>query len=342
MKKKTAVALLTGAFFLCSGALAADDNTKLFGYTDGAEVMEINIENKVIIDSASDIIYKRVSDGHLDTRQLRMDILSPHTPQAKPCIVYFPGGGFFSANYKKFTEMKMALAKAGFVVASAEYRVIPSMFPALIEDAKAAVRYLKANAEALHIDPEKIGVLGDSAGGYIAEFLDTTSGTALYDTGDNLNVSSSVAAAVSMYGLSDLSCVGDGYDEAVVKIHQSNNVTEALLLHGFAFDVHPGGTILTDPEKTREASPISYADGKKPPLLLCHGSGDKLVSTRQSAKLYEALKAKGSDVKYLLVKDAGHGDLPWFQEPFIKRVVDFFTEKLGLPQDNSTANETML
>ena len=71
----------------------------------------------------------------------------------KPAIVYYPGGGFTSADHEKFIEMRMALAKAGFVVAAVEYRTVPDRYPALIIDAKSAVRYLRSHAKQFNIDP---------------------------------------------------------------------------------------------------------------------------------------------------------------------------------------------
>lgn len=76
-----------------------------------------------------------------------MTLLVPRKRELKPAIVYYPGVGFASADYEKFIEMCTALAKAGFVVASAEYRTVSDRYPALINDAKAVVRYLRAHAE---------------------------------------------------------------------------------------------------------------------------------------------------------------------------------------------------
>ena len=103
----------------------------------GAEIMKPNIENGQI-DSMSGIVYAQIK-GLRANRAMRMSVMIPRNNLLKPAIVYFPGGGFTSADYEKFTEMRTALAKAGYVVAAAEYRVVPNKFPALLEDAKAAV-----------------------------------------------------------------------------------------------------------------------------------------------------------------------------------------------------------
>ena len=217
---------------------------------------------------------------------------------------------------------------------------IPNRFPALLEDGKAAVRYLRAHAEELGIDPERIGVLGDSAGGYLVEMLGTTSGEKGWDKGDFLEESSEVSAVVSFYGISDLMTIGEGLGEADAKVHASPAVTEALLVHGAAFRDFPGMSILSDKEKAMAASPLGHVDGKEPPFFLWHGTDDKLVSPMQSARMFEALRKAGVDVRYRLVEGAGHGDLVWYQAPVIREVTAWFTEKLGpvTPMEKSAEN----
>ena len=274
-------------------------------------------------------------DVSLDTREMR-EVLGGVPLDGG----IFPGGGFTSADHEKFTEMRYALARAGFVVAAAEYRTVPNRFPALLEDGKAALRYLRAHAEELGIDPERIGVLGDSAGGYLVEMLGTTSGEKGWDKGDFLEESSDVSAVVSFYGISDLMTIGEGLGEADAKVHASPAVTEALLVHGAAFRDFPGMSILSDKEKAMAASPLGHVDGKEPPFFLWHGTDDKLVSPMQSARMFEALRKAGVDVRYRLVEGAGHGDLVWYQAPVIREVTAWFTEKLGpvTPMEKSAEN----
>ena len=112
-------------------------------------------------------------------------------------------------------------------------------------------------------------------------------------------------------------------------------VTEALLVHGPAFGKSPGGSILSDREKAMNASSLGHIDGSEPPFLIMHGSGDRLVSPMQSAHLAQALRKAGTDVEYVLVEGAGHGDLPWFQKPVIERVVKFFEKRLGSPSKDA-------
>lgn len=277
----------------------------------------------------SGIVYSQIK-GLRSNRGMRMSVMIPRDDKLKPAVIYFPGGGFTSADYEKFTEMRYALAKAGFVVAAAEYRVVPNKFPALLEDAKSAVRFLRAHAAEYGINPDKIGVLGDSAGGYVVQMTGATNGEKTWDKGDYLDQSSDVQAVASLYGISDLRNIGEGYGDAILKVHESPAVTEALLVNGPAFNTFAGAPIDADSKKALEASPIGHVNGNEPPFLLMHGSLDPLVSPVQSVQMYKALKEKGSDVRYVVLDGAKHGDIAWYQPNVIQTVVNFFKDKLGL------------
>ena len=327
--------LVTG---LCSTAtyVAASEPTAptaaqkdLMGYTDGAQIMTV-AERVTPIDARSNLIYAQIATPHQHDL-LHMHLLIPRTESPKPAIIFFPGGGFTSSDYDRYTDMRYALARAGFVVASAEYRVVPHMFPSLVEDGKAAVRYLRAHAQDFGIDPNKIGVLGDSAGGYMSQIVATTNGEKEFDRGDFLDVSSDVQAAVSIYGISDLLSIGEGYSDEIVAVHKSPAVTEALLLHGPAFNTFGGASIDSDLEKAKKASPINHVDKNDPPMLLMHGSADTLVSPWQSAHMHEAQKKAGVYSSYILIEGADHGGIMWYQEPVFKQVISFFEQKLGKP-----------
>lgn len=236
--------------------------------------------------------------------------------------------------------MRYALARAGFVVAAAEYRTVPNRFPALLEDGKAAVRYLRAHADELGIDPERIGVLGDSAGGYLVQMLGATSGEKGWDEGDFLEESSDVSAVVSFYGISDLMTIGEAWAKPTPRFTPRPPSPRRFSCTARPSATSPGMSILADKEKAMAASPLGHVDGKEPPFFLWHGSNDKLVSPMQSAHMFEALKKAGVDVRYRLVEGAGHGDLVWYQEPVIREVTTWFAEKLGpvTPMEKSAEN----
>lgn len=173
------------------------------------ETMKVNIE-RGRIDAVTGIVYSQITSAS-DNRTLQMTLLVPCTDKPKPAIIYYPGGGFLSAAHDRYVEMRMALAEAGFVVASVEYRTVPDMFPALLVDGKSAVRYLRAHARQFGIDPQRIGVIGDSAGGYLAQMVGVTGDDKEYDQGDYLDQSSEVQAAATIYGISNLMNIGEGY-----------------------------------------------------------------------------------------------------------------------------------
>ena len=279
------------------------------------------------IDEIGGVIYSQIQSRR-SNRAMRMTLLVPRTAEKKPAIISFPGGGFTTTDYEKFIEMRFALAKAGFVVAAAEYRVVPNKFPAILEDGKSAVRFLKAHADAYGIDASKIGVLGDSAGGYLSQMVAVTGNEKQFDKGDNLHVDSTVQAAATLYGISDLRNIGAGFDEAIQKVHQSPAVTEALLVNGVAFNEYPGASILSDSDKALAASSLGHIKKNLPPFLIMHGTEDKLVSPVQSEQLYEALKQNGNRVTYVKVEGAAHGDTVWFQKPIIDKVVTWFKDNL--------------
>lgn len=278
------------------------------------------------VDMLSGIVYSQILMPQ--NRALRMTLLVPRIEAPKPAVVFFPGGGFTTSNYERFLEMRMALAKAGFVVAAAEYRTVPDCFPALICDAKSAVRYLRAHAGQLGIDPARIGVLGASAGGYVVQMLGTTNGEQRFDVGDDLEQSSDVQAVASIYGISNLLNVGEGFSAEVQKVHRSPASTESLLINGLAFAGVPGRSIMDDPQKALDASPMGHVKEHMPPFLIMHGSADKLVSPKQSEQICQALVSKGNRVDYVEVEGAGHGDLYWYQPALIQKVVDWFKQTL--------------
>ncbi|SCX26217.1 MULTISPECIES: alpha/beta hydrolase [Agrobacterium] len=318
-----------GAAMIINGSAQADDKTSLPGYTEGAQVVRVE-KTQGQIDAMSGVVYTQIKQLRSIT-QLEMSLLVPRSDDLKPAIIYFPGGGFTSAEHEKYIDLRMALAKAGFVVAAAQYRTVPNKFPALVQDGKAAVRYLREHASEYGIDPTRIGVLGDSAGGYVSQMLGMTNGETAFDAGQFLDKSSDVQAVVTLYGLSNLLDIGDGFPEPIAKVHESPAVTETLLVNGPAFADFAGASITSDPKKALQASPMGHVEGSKPPFLIMHGTADTLVSPKQSAQLYKALKNKGSKVDYLLVEGAAHGDITWYQPPIIDRVVNWYKDVLGSP-----------
>lgn len=319
MRKELVV--LAAASLLVTTATAQN----LMGQSPEAQVIDVPVVQGRI-DAISGVVYSQVFERGRSVRGLKMTLFVPRTKEKKPAVLYFPGGGFTSADHEKFLEMRYALARAGYAVAACEYRAVPNKFPALLEDAKAAVRWMREHASEFGVDADRIGLLGDSAGGYVVQMAGATNGEKNWDVGDFKEVSSDVQAVVSIYGISDLTTIGEGIGNE--NVHASAAVTEALLLNGPAFKDFAGASVNADPQKAKAASPIGHVDGTEPPFLLMHGSGDKVVSPLQSKKMFEALQNKKVEAEYVLVRGAGHGDLPWYQPSVISRVVNFFDRHL--------------
>ncbi len=260
---------------------------------------------------------------------MKMDILKPQSKTSLPAIVYVTGGGFINANKDNGIQLRMHLAEAGYVVASIEYRVAPTaVFPQPLEDVKASIRYLRANAKKFNIDPDRIGIVGGSAGGYLTAMAGVTSGTTTFDKGENLDQSSSVKAAVDLYGLSDLTRIGDDYSDAVKEAHKSAGATEALWVNGSPVFGGRDGGILADPAAAKAADPMTYVGKNSAPMLLMHGTKDFVVSPSQTDLLFQALRKEGIPSDRYLVEGAAHGGVYWDQAEALSIITDFFNKYL--------------
>ncbi|MCI5863682.1 alpha/beta hydrolase [Cloacibacillus porcorum] len=246
--------------------------------------------NRVPVRYISNVVYAQKPMRGYANVALRMDILQPESREPLPAVVFVTGGGLVSANKDSFLQQCLDLAEAGYVVASIEYRVAPAVvFPSPLEDVKSAIRFLRAKADIYGINPDKIAVFGESAGGYLAAITGTTNGRKEFDVGGYLEQSSRVVAVVDFYGLSDLTLIGEGFPDDVVRRHESPASTEALWVNG-STPFYRGGAISDHPEKAAAASPITYIDAAAPPFLIMHGDRDILVSPRQSERLHAALR----------------------------------------------------
>lgn len=258
-----------------------------------------------------------------------MDVLVPCGEGPYPAIVYINGGGFINANKDGYIQQRLELAEHGYVVASITYRVAPaSTFPAPLEDVKSAIRYLRAHADQFHIDSRHISVMGGSAGGYLAAFAGTTSGTGQFDSGDNLEQTSDVQAVVDLYGVSDLTAIGADYSPDIQKLHRSPAATEALWINGSPVFGGKDGGIDANPKGAAAANPISYISDKTPPFLLMHGDADTVVSPSQTEILRTALARQNIEAQRYVVEGAGHGGPLWIQPEIMKLIIDFFDTHL--------------
>ncbi|WP_372813009.1 alpha/beta hydrolase fold domain-containing protein [Paenibacillus sp.] len=320
LKKATLLTLLMVCIFTAATGLAV-------AATNGAKLLEVPMK-KLSVDFISDIVYSQPSIFGDPNFPLHMDILKPGSQELLPAVVFVPGGGFMSANKDSSLQQRMTMAESGYVVASIEYRVTPrSTFPSPLEDVKSAIRYLRANAAKYGIDPDRIAVMGNSAGGYLAAFSGTTNEVAEFDKGDYLHLSSNVQAVIDLYGLSDLTKVGYGFSKEVEAVHDSPSAPEGMWVNGPAV-FGPGGSIHSNPEKAAKANPITYITKDAPPFLIMHGDKDTLVSPNQTEILHEALVSQGVDSTYYVVQGAGHGGPQWVQTEITDILIAFLDKHL--------------
>lgn len=277
----------------------------------------------------SDVVFEQVPTRGYENRAMKMDLLVPQGKEPMPAIVFVTGGGFINANKDSYIQERLRLAEEGYVTASIEYRVAPTAtFPEPLQDVKAAVRYLRAHAEQFRIDPDRIGIFGGSAGGYLAAMAGTTSGTRRFDTGDHLDQSSAVQAVVDLYGVSDLTSIGADYAPEVQALHRTSGATEALWLKGSPVFNGRAGGVQDYPEEAEAANPLHYISETTPPFLLMHGDRDTVVSPSQTEILHQALRAKGVDSTRYVVQGAAHGGVYWVQPEILEIIVDFFNAHL--------------
>ena len=218
----------------------------------------------------------------------RLDLFLPEKGEGPfPVVVWIHGGGWIRGS-KENCHAAPLVAK-GYAAVSINHRFLQqAAFPAQIEDCKAAVRWVRANASKYHLDPDHVGVMGASSGGHLASLLGTASNASeLEGQGDNLDQSSQVQAVVDLFGL--LSITKD-----------TSNKSDVL----------------------------RYITKATPPFLIVHGDADKSVSIKQSLQLTAALKKAGVEVTMFTVKGGGHSGPEYFTDEMMTMYQGFFDKHL--------------
>jgi acetyl esterase/lipase len=235
-----------------------------------------------------DVVY-----GQGGMQALHAEIAFPRTGlKALPAIIYIHGGGWIGGSNKEAPLLQ--IAQAGYFAASIEYRLDnAAKWPAQIEDCQLAVRWLRAHADGYHVDPNRIGVWGASAGGHLVTCLGTMADQAQYDVGGYPGVSSAVQAVVDYYGPTDFTRVG-AYTPTAIHLCEG--------LFGVAYEENPA--------LWKSGSPVFFVKPGDPPMLLVHGDSDGLVPLEQSTELDQALSRAGVPHQFIIVKNADHGFAP--------------------------------
>lgn len=238
-------------------------------------------------------------------RPLQLDLWTPAGTERAPLVLWIHGGGFMFGDRRVLPETFRpnqvfdALLDAGLAVASIDYRhALEAPFPAQLQDAKAAVRYLRSFADELGISTERIGVMGESAGGHIAATVGLTAHRPDLEASHGVvGPSSAVDVVVDWYGVSDLATMPRRQPPPHVAAKLPPELLvppEDQLTRGLE------GAALAD------ASPITHVTPDAPPFLLVHGTADWLVPFAQSEQLHAALTRAGVDCELVPVENAQH------------------------------------
>lgn len=234
-----------------------------------------------------------------------------------PCIVYVQGSAWMTQDVYENLPCVARLAALGYVVAIVQYRESGvGVFPDQVRDARNAIRYMRVHAREYAVDPTRMAVMGDSSGGHTAAYAGI-----LHDdqTEHNLfdGVSAEVSCIVNYYGSTDFT-----FEDANPSTPNHNEPTspEGMVM---------GGIDLNSDRAAREKLTVKCNIDEKTsiaPMLIVHGTKDRIVNTKCSVRLYEQLRATGHECELYLLRGADHGG-PAFWTPEVLGVVDEFVRR---------------
>lgn len=235
--------------------------------------------------------------------------LRPEIPTSAryPLVVFVQGAAWEEQDMYAALPQLCTVARAGYVVASVKHRASSEApWPAFLQDVKSAIRYLRANAEKYHIDPEQVAIWGDSSGGHTAQMVGVTGDMEEFKTPDNHDVSDAVQAVVDFYGPSDITQINNKPRDPMVTADKSRIPEDTLF----------GGCVVDHPEIAQPGNPINYIETGKPlpPFLVAHGDEDPVVPFNQSVLTVQKLQETDHRVEFYKVVGAGHGTYMWTDE----------------------------
>lgn len=248
-------------------------------------------------------------------RAMYLQILQPMDIKEKtPLIIFIPGSAFHRQNVKARVPQLALLAARGFCVALLEYTGSEDgIFPALVQDAKEGIRYMRTHSEEYNIDPDAIFTMGDSSGGYTAMMAGLTNGEKLFETCDDASVYK-VKGIIDFYGPTDITTMNK---EPSSQNHSEPDSPEGLLIGQ--------KEVLENLDLANPTIIKNYIQKDKtyPPLLMFHGSNDELVPFGQSCELYQALREAGKQVTLYQIDGAHHGDRRFWSNTVLNLIADF-------------------
>lgn len=242
----------------------------------------------------NDITYCKAGDV-----ELKLDLAKPDGDGPFPAIVFIHGGGWSGGNRQAYSNQIRVAARRGYVAITVSYRLTQpdesgkaeNPWPAQINDTKCAVRWLRANADKYHVDPNRIGVTGGSAGGHLSLMVGLADESAkLEGNGGHQDQSSRVQAVVNYFGPTEMKAE-----------YRTNDFVRKLV------KTLLGGTPEEVPDRYENASPVTYISSDDPPVLTLQGTKDPLVPDSQARLLDEQMKSKGAHHELMILEGAGHG-----------------------------------
>ena len=257
-------------------------------------------------------------------KDLKMDIRAPsgRPGQGKrPLFVWICGGGFATMERSAYIPWLTYFAKRGYIAASVEYRLSNSAhFPAQIEDVKKAIRFLRAHADEYGIDPDRVAVGGESAGGNLATMVGVTNDIAAFDMGEYPEQSSHVSAVVNFYGPAVLVKEPGKRSMDGIPLPDTAGYSRTTQLLGFDPEA--------EPERAAKTAAQYYINENTVPFFLAHGTGDTLVDISGSDEFYRILSQNHVPVEYYRIQGAAHMGMEFYQDEMSQRVLGFLNKTL--------------
>jgi acetyl esterase/lipase len=241
---------------------------------------------------------------------LQLDLARPQAgPGPFPAVVFLFGGGWRGGDRRQMRHFIEGMARLGYVGVAPDYRLVPgARFPAQVEDARAAIRWLRVHAAEYGVRADRIGVVGFSAGGHLAAMLGLTGAQ---DFDGPAEPSSRVQAVVSFFGPTDFSTRDWPAD-------LERDVIVPFL----------GGTRAERPDAYRKASPIVHASAEAPPFLFFHGTDDRVVPIDQSKRLADRLRRLGVPARVVAFDGEGHSFSDATNQKAMQQMLDFLDATL--------------
>jgi acetyl esterase/lipase len=265
------------------------------------------------VELVRDVVYATAPTSTGETIELKMDaaFLKQADGKPMPAVIYIHGGGWRMGSKDVGLRPSIAMALGGYFACTIQYRLTDQeTYPAAVHDCKAAIRFLRANAEDLGIDPNRIGVWGHSAGGHLSALLGTTGNTEVLQgqvgaPAVDPTITTAVQCVVDISGPTDL----------------TKDLDEGMISQWL------GGPVNDRQDLAKQASPLTHVDANDPPVLIIHGTEDRLVNIDRHSRVFEkALKNAGVSVELLEVKGGGH---VINERRAYRKAAEFFDQHLG-------------